>query len=133
MRPFMRKLVLGVLAYLVAGSAALRAQNGPAYQEPLAAGSAIQSSDPRTNPFLDGPPPEPNEPYLVQVGNWKPRKGYTFYGSAEYLFWWMKGQTLPGGLSLSLSDPGAALDLTTRGISGRRFFVGMWLDENQSK
>lgn len=144
----MRKLLLGVLAYTLASSAVVRAQDGPAYQEPLSVVAAASQLPPARPPIRapfeqfssdfitqlpQGAPPEPNEPYLVQVGNWKPRKGYTFYGSAEYLFWWLKGQTLPDGLSLSVADPNAAADLTTRGTSGGRFFFGMWLDERQSK
>jgi hypothetical protein len=83
-------------------------------------------------PFPDMPPPEPSEPYLVgPVGTWKPSKGYWFYGSADYLFWWVKGQPLPSNLSLSLSSPTTVPDLTAHGLDGGRFFLGMWLSERQ--
>jgi hypothetical protein len=75
---------------------------------------------------------EPAEPYMVgPVGNWKPTKGYSFYGTAEYLLWWVKAQTLPANLPLSLSSPNTVPELTSQVHSGDRFFVGIWLSDQQ--
>jgi len=81
---------------------------------------------------LTGPPGEPAEPYMAgPVSTWKARKGYNFYGSAEYLFWWVKGQPLPADLSLSLSDPNDVPELSAHGLNGGRFFLGGWLNDRQ--
>ena len=65
------------------------------------------------------------------MGTWKPSKGYSFYGSADYIFWYVKRQPLPANLSLSLSDPNNVPSLHTKGDSGGRFFVGSWLTDRQ--
>ena len=81
---------------------------------------------------MDGPPAEPAEPCLVTPpGTWTPRKGYSFYGSADYLFWYLKHQTLPTTISLSLSDPNDVPKLPYQRDSGGRFFVGTWLNDRQ--
>jgi hypothetical protein len=78
------------------------------------------------------PPAEPGEPYLVgPVGTWKPSKGYRYYATAEYILWWAKAQTLPPGLTLTLSNPTAVPQLTATGESGGRFFIGTWLTDRQ--
>ena len=76
---------------------------------------------------------EPAEPYLVTPpGTWKPSKGYSFYGSADYLFWFVKHQTLPANISLSLSDPNDVPQLPYQRDNGGRFFVGAWLNDRQT-
>lgn len=76
---------------------------------------------------------EPAEPYLVTPpGTWKPSKGYNFYGSADYLFWFVKHQTLPANIALSLSDPNFVPQLPYQRDNGGRFFVGAWLNDRQT-
>ena len=70
----------------------------------------------------------PAEPYMVgPESTWKPRKGYKLYASGDYLYWWVKGQPLPGNLSLSASQPTTLSDLTSQGLSGTRIFLGTWI------
>jgi len=77
-------------------------------------------------------PVEPAEPYLVgPIGTWKPLKGYKLYGSADYLFWFMKAQPIPGNLSLSVSQPSSVPQPPENGQSGGRFFLGTWLNDRQ--
>jgi hypothetical protein len=94
--------------------------------------SAQPEAAPSSAPIFDAGPAEPDEPYMVRpVGTWKPSKGYCFYGSADYLYWWTKAQPLPGNLSLSLSSPNSVPELTAQGHNGGRFFVGTWLSARQ--
>ncbi len=74
----------------------------------------------------------PSEPYLVgPESTWKTRKGYTVYGSLEYLYWHTKAQPVPTGLSLSLSDPNTLPQTSSQGLSGARVLLGTWLTDRQ--
>ncbi len=74
----------------------------------------------------------PTEPYLVGPESaWRTRKGYTVYGSLEYLYWHTKAQPVPAGLSLSLSDPNAVPETSSQGMSGARILLGTWLTDRQ--
>ncbi len=77
-------------------------------------------------------PADPPEPFLVgPEGTWKPRKGYQIYGTAEYIYWKVQGQPLPGNLSLSVANATPAPQLESHGLNGGRFFLGAWLNDNQ--
>lgn len=107
----------------------------PLPQAPISVEAAPAVSTPPAPPeqvtieTADGLPAEPAEPYMVRPeGSWKPAKGYSIYGSADFLIWNFRAQPVPPNLSLSSAPATSALGLSNEWHPGGRFLLGTWMN-----
>ena len=76
---------------------------------------------------------DPPEPYMVGAeSDWKAHKGYVFYASADYLYWWLRGQPLSPNLMLSIVGGATITDLEGQESHGGRFLLGAWVDNKHT-
>ncbi|MCI0737824.1 MAG: BBP7 family outer membrane beta-barrel protein [Gemmataceae bacterium] len=81
----------------------------------------------------EGAPTVPSQPYLVCGICEPPVRGYQVYGWADYLYWWVRDQTIPSVLTTGtggqiLGRP----DIDFEYVDGGRAMVGAWINSHNT-
>ncbi|MCI0376598.1 MAG: BBP7 family outer membrane beta-barrel protein [Gemmataceae bacterium] len=104
------------------------------------AADASRASTPQKPPLAESKgkrviemPAEPPEPYMVHGFNEPPVRNYCVYGWGDYLYWWVREQTIPSVLTTGtggqlLGRPDIDLD----NVTGVRIMVGTWINSRNT-